>query len=131
MEFWEILLFLIIWYISIMLLRKTLLYFAFCTMFLAGCINPTPVSLAGKQFRLIKLSFSNIEYKETVCQFTTDKVEIWTHTDPKKRFADLIIGGYSVNNKHVKLPFGEFETVRAKDGYYLYSEDVLKYKLGQ
>ena len=109
--------------------RKTLLYFAFCTMFLAGCINPTLVSLAGKQFRLIKLSLSNIEYKETVCQFSTDKVEIYGFNDSKKWTSNVTTGGYSVNNKHLKLPFGEFETVRAKDGYYLYAEDALKYKL--
>ncbi len=109
--------------------RKTLLYFAFCSMFLAGCINPSPISLTGKQFRLIKLSLSNIEYKETVCQFSTDKVEIWTHTDARKWFANLTIGSYSINNKHIKLPFGEFETIRAKDGYYLYADGALKYKL--
>lgn len=56
--------------------RKTLLYLSFCTMFLAGCINPSPVSLAGKQFRLIKSAFGNVEYMETICQFSTDKVDI-------------------------------------------------------
>jgi len=109
--------------------RKTLLYFAFCTMFLAGCINPSPVFLAGKQFRLIKLSLPHIGYRETVCQFSTDKVEIYGFKNSEKWTANVNIGGYSVNNKHLKLPFGEFETVRAKDGYYLYAEGTLKYKL--
>ncbi len=109
--------------------RKTLLYFAFCSIFLAGCINATPVSLAGKQFRLISLALNNTDYLETTCLFSTDKVEIWEHTDARKWFANLTIGDYSINNKHLKLPFGEFETVRAKDGYYLYAEGILKYKL--
>jgi len=98
-------------------------------MFLAGCINPNPVSLAGKQFRLIKPAFGNVEYMETICQFSTDKVEIWRHTDARKWVANLTIGSYSIHNKHLKLPFGIFETVRAKDGYYLYAEGILKYKL--
>ena len=109
--------------------RKTLLYFAFCTMFLAGCINPTPISLAGKQFRLIRLAIGNDEYMETICQFSADKVEIYEFKDSKKWTANVITGGYSANNKHLKLPFGEFETVRAKDGYYLYAEGALKYEL--
>lgn len=111
------------------MLRRTLLQLAFCTMMLAGCVNPTPVSLAGKQFRLIKLTFDNIKYKETICQFSTDKVEVWSYKDAKKWYANLIVGGYSINNKHLKLPFGEFETTRAKDGYYLYASGVLRYKM--
>jgi len=98
-------------------------------MVLAGCINPSPISLAGRQFRLIKLTFDNIQYKETVCLFNTDKVEVWSFKDSKKWYADLIVGGYSVNNNHLKLPFGEFETIRAKDGYYLYANGVLTYKM--
>ncbi|WP_214226132.1 hypothetical protein [Pedobacter sp. B4-66] len=111
------------------MLRRTLFQLAFCTIMLAGCINPSPVSLAGKQFRLIKLTFDNIKYKETICQFNTDKVEVWSYNDTKKWHANLIVGGYSVNNKYVKLPFGEFETKRAKDGYYLYANGLIKYKM--
>lgn len=112
-----------------MLLRRTLLQLAICTMLLAGCINPMPISLNNKQFRLIKLTIDNIEYMETICQFSADKVEIWRHTDASKWYANLTIGDYSVSNKHLKLPFGEFETIRAKDGYYLYANGMLKYKM--
>jgi hypothetical protein len=111
------------------MLTRTLFQLAICSSLLAGCINPAPVSLAYKQFRLIKVTFDKLTYAETVCQFGRDKVEIWKYRDAKKRFADLTVGHYSVRNKFLKLPFGEFETTRAKDGYYLYADGKLTYKL--
>ncbi|MHA4895728.1 hypothetical protein ACXZ1K_13325 [Pedobacter sp. PWIIR3] len=112
-----------------MLFRKTLLYFAFFTLFLAGCKKPNPIVLAGMQFQLLKVAFDNVKYKETTCQFYTDRVEIFSFTDARKWYANVIIGNYQIKSRKIKMPFGEFDIARAKDGYYLSRKGGLKYKL--
>jgi len=112
-----------------MLFRKTLLYFAFCTLFLAGCIRPKPVTLVNKQFKLIKVAFGNQKYLETIVHFNQAQVEIFSFTDVKKWYVNVTIGSYVVIDNRITLPFGTFVTTCARDGYYLYEEGILKYKL--
>lgn len=62
-------------------------------------------------------------------QFNEHQVEIFRFTDIKKWHANVAVGDYKIDNKRITLPFGTFDTTRARDGYYLYENGVLKYKL--
>lgn len=112
-----------------MIFKRTLLSLVLVSILLAGCNDEKPIALEGNQFSLTKIDFSDTKYMETICQFTAGQVEIWRFTDEKKWFANLTVGSYKMIEDRIILPFGEFDATNTSDGYNLYGDGELKYKL--